>query len=199
MSDLDEELAKAVREGEDAPAVAGPAPGRASERAESSPRRKGHWGLLVALLALGGGMLALLFTGFEGSAVYSKTVDQLMIERERLVGRNVRVQGKLVEGTLRKRDEPCEYRFTIKNEGHTVPVRYAQCVVPDTFRDVPGMAVDVTAEGQLTEQGFFQAKQIMAKCPSKYEEKVKNGEATPYDRPIPPIADAASDGRTTRL
>jgi cytochrome c-type biogenesis protein CcmE len=95
----------------------------------------------------------------------------------------VRVEGKLVTGTLKRRAEPCEYRFTLQKNGAELPVRFAGCVVPDTFRDVPGMDVDVTAEGKLSGEGYFVASQIMAKCPSKYEERVKKGEKLPYGEP----------------
>ncbi|HKO93425.1 MAG TPA: cytochrome c maturation protein CcmE, partial [Polyangiaceae bacterium] len=42
-------------------------------------------------------------------------------------------------------------------------------VVPDTFRDVAGVEVEVTAEGRLSADGRLQATKIFAKCPSKYE------------------------------
>ena len=55
--------------------------------------------------------------------------------------------------------------------GVELPVSYAQCVVPDTFRDVKGVEVEVTAEGRMTPDGHLEASKIMAKCPSKYEMK----------------------------
>ena len=197
MSSLDEELAHAVRRSEqDAPAkpsadeepvVLGSAPPRVARTA-----RWRNLGLLAALLGISGAVLAVVLTSTE-AAVYSKGVDQLVEQRARLAGRNVRINGKLVEGTLKRRDRPCEYRFTLTKNGATVPVRYAQCVVPDTFRDVPGMEVQVTAEGQLNQDGYFVANQIMAKCPSKYEEQMKQGKAVPY----PKAQNVSSfDGRT---
>jgi cytochrome c-type biogenesis protein CcmE len=47
---------------------------------------------------------------------------------------------------------------------------------------MPGMDVSVTAEGKLTEAGNFEASNIMAKCPSKYEmkDRAKSGEAAPH-------------------
>ena len=48
-------------------------------------------------------------------------------------------------------------------------MRYAQCVIPDTFRDMPGGGVQVTIEGALTDKGDFEATLVMAKCASKYE------------------------------
>ena len=63
-----------------------------------------------------------------------------------------------------------------------MPVRYAQCVVPDTFRDVPGMDVGVTVEGELLTDNSFEATSVLAKCPSKYEMKQKaaGGEKMPH-------------------
>jgi cytochrome c-type biogenesis protein CcmE len=54
--------------------------------------------------------------------------------------------------------------------------------VPDTFRDVPGMDVGVTVEGELQSDQSFLASSVLAKCPSKYEmkEKQKNGEQMPH-------------------
>jgi len=61
-------------------------------------------------------------------------------------------------------------------------VHYPQCSVPDTFRDVPNVDVEVTAEGTLTETGTFDASRIMAKCPSKYEmeQRAASGETVPH-------------------
>jgi cytochrome c-type biogenesis protein CcmE len=185
MSRLDEELAQAVDDTE----AGSPAREPASERPvvqatpTDSPRSRRHLGLLIALLVMGGGILALVFTSFEGAAIYSKGVDELMAERTKLASRNVRVEGTLVKGSLVRRDQPCEYRFRIAKNGSEVEVRYPQCVVPDTFRDVPGMDVAVTAEGKLASEGHFQAATIFAKCPSKYEmkDRAAKGEQAPHE------------------
>jgi cytochrome c-type biogenesis protein CcmE len=97
----------------------------------------------------------------------------VIAEGARLGTRRVRVEGTLVHGTLQRRDQPCEYRFTIKGKDAELPVRYAKCIVPDTFRDVPGMDVGVTVNGKLGAGGTFEANEVMAKCPSKYEMKEK--------------------------
>lgn len=178
MATVDEELAKAVEESEadiaSRPVVVG--------AAAPQPKVRRELGLLIALLVMGGAILVLVMTTFNDSAIYSKTVDQLMSERGSLSGRNVRVQGTLVKGTLARRDSPCEYRFRLQKNGTEVEVRYPQCVVPDTFRDVPNMDVDVTATGKLASDGHFQATEIMAKCPSKYDMKQRaaSGEKAPH-------------------
>ncbi len=177
MSDLDKELERAVAASDEAAPVARPV-----VQAPVAPRRKGNVGLLIGLLVMGGGILTLVFTSFKGSAVYSKDVDDLVRDKAAYSDRAVRVTGTLVKGTLVRRDQPCEYRFNIEKKGVVLPVHYAQCIVPDTFRDMPGMDVSVTAEGKLAQDDHFEASMIMAKCPSKYEmkERQKGGEHAPH-------------------
>ena len=139
-------------------------------------------GLLITLLVMVGGLVGLFLVGFKEAAIYAMPVDQVMAQTQKLVGRRIRVEGELVPGTLVKRDSPCEYRFTVfplQKEGAPpaadtkmhLPVRYAQCVIPDTFRDMPAGGVQVTIEGSLTAEGHFQATQVFAKCSSKYDPK----------------------------
>jgi len=180
---VDKELARAVEEAEAGDSVAAVVPATAEPTADP-PKPKRSLGLLVGLLVIVAGVLTLVFTSFEGSAIYSLGVDQLVKEQARYAPRSLRVTGMLVKGTLARRDEPCEYRFKIESPGtgSVLPVRFPQCVVPDTFRDMPGMDVEVTAEGKLGPGGQFEANLIMAKCPSKYEmqQRAAGGEAAPH-------------------
>jgi cytochrome c-type biogenesis protein CcmE len=180
MSRLDDELAEAVKEAE-AVAVAAPvAP------AVQSQHKRRNVGLLIGVLAIGSGMLMLIMTSFDGSGQWSRDIDQFVSEKDRMAGRNVRINGTLVRGSLRKRDNPCEYRFELTKGGATMAVRYPNCVVPDTFRDVPEAETQVTAHGKLDPAGHFQASHIEAKCPSKYEmqQRAAKGEKMPH-APMP--------------
>ena len=167
---LDDELAAAIRptgdEG-DAPAVEKPA----ARRAGGEPRGGRNVGLLVALLAMVGALVALFMVGFKDAAVYAMPLDKLVSGKDQLAGRKVRVEAELVPGTLVKRDQPCEYRFVMHGQQEKLPVRYAKCVIPDTFRDVPEGGVQVTVEGALSRTGEFEATLVMAKCASKYDPK----------------------------
>src|SRR6185312_9564439 len=158
-------------------------PRRRRDEAPDDPQdRRKRMLLVIPLVAVAAGLVAMVLGGMKDNAIYSKPVDQLMKERDRFAGRSVRAEGNLVHGSLVKRDSPCEYRFTITKNGVDVPVRYAQCVVPDTFRDVPGMDVGVTVEGQLQADNTFVASNVLAKCPSKYEmkERQQRGETMPH-------------------
>ena len=127
-------------------------------------------------------IVALVLVGMQDKGVYSKDVDVLVAEKAKFVGKPVRVEGNLVHGSLVKRESPCEYRFTIEKNGVEVPVRFQKCVVPDTFRDMPGVDVGVTVEGELLADSSLEASQVLAKCPSKYEMKQKaaSGEKVPH-------------------
>jgi len=155
---------------------------RDGEDEESPDAARKRLLLLVPLVMAAAAIVALVLGGMQDKGVYSKPVDQLVAEKDKFVNKPVRAEGNLVHGTLVKKDSPCEYRFRIEKNGVEVPVRYGGCVVPDTFRDVPGMDVGVTIEGQLHADNTLEASQVLAKCPSKYEMKQKqqNGEKAPH-------------------
>ena len=62
-----------------------------------------------------------------------------------------------------------------------MPVRFSQCVVPDTFRD--GLGIQVTVQGELDADKAFIANQVIPRCPSKYEmqQRLEAGEKIPHE------------------
>ena len=145
------------------PATGAPAP---------PPPRRGNVGLLAALLTMVSAVVLLFVFGLKEAPIYAMTLAEFMSKGEEMTDRRVRIDGELVPGTLVKRDKPCEFRFTLRDaEKKDVPhleVRFPQCIVPDTFRDMPEGGVFVTAEGTMKADGYFEANEIMAKCSSKY-------------------------------
>lgn len=155
-------------------------PAQAESKPGMSPALK--IGIIVALL---GGAVGLLLFGSSASDafVYSKLVDEVMTKPKEFAGRELRVEGQLKPGSIKFREDPCEWRFVIEKAGKEMAVEYPQCVVPDTFRD--GMGISVTVQGKLTGGGGFLANQVVPRCPSKYEmqQKKKNGEVMPHAAP----------------
>src|SRR5262249_21621637 len=151
------------------------------EEVDPEQSKKGLY-LLMGLVGVGALAASLALFGMKDNAIYSKPVDQLVAEKAKFTDKQVRAEGNLVHGSLVKRDSTCEYRFTIQKNGVEVPVRFPQCVVPDTFRDVPDMDVGVTVEGELRADNTFDATTVLAKCPSKYEmkERAGRGEKMPH-------------------
>ncbi len=164
--------------GSDAP------PPRRGRADVEEPNTRRWVGPAVAVgLAMGAAAIAaLVLGGMQDNAIYSKPVDALLAQKARFVHRPVRAEGNLVHGSLVKRELPCEYRFSIEKNGAELPVRFAQCIVPDTFRDVPDVDVGVTVEGELQADATFEATSVLAKCPSKYEmqQRKQHGEQMPH-------------------
>lgn len=82
-----------------------------------------------------------------------------------------RLAGFVDEGSVERDSSGLVVRFAMRDEAgsHRLPVVYdvraTGSRIPDTFAE--GGQVVVT--GQLDGEGFFQASQLLAKCPSKYE------------------------------
>jgi cytochrome c-type biogenesis protein CcmE len=162
---------------------------------EPEPSGRRPWAgpaLAVGLAAGAAAITGLVLSTMQSNAIYSKPVDELLAGKAKFLGRPVRAEGTLVHGSLEKREQPCEYRFTISKNGASLPVRFAQCVVPDTFRDVPGLDVGVTVEGELQPDNGFEATSVLAKCPSKYDmqQRKQRGEEMPHG----PLASAQFPG-----
>jgi cytochrome c-type biogenesis protein CcmE len=157
--------------------------GSAGREPTAGRSKRGPVFRVALVLALLGGAVALILLGGSASEafVYSKLVDQVMQDPAQFRGRELRVEGQLKSGSIQFREEPCEWRFVIEKAGKEMPVRFPQCVVPDTFRD--GMGISVTVQGKLAADGAsFVANQVVPRCPSKYEmqQRKKNGEVMPH-------------------
>lgn len=136
--------------------------------------------LVFAVLAVA---LGLMMYGSDASNafVYSKLVHEVMDTPAQFHDRELRVEGDLKQGTILFREDPCEWRFVIHKHNRELPVRFPQCIVPDTFKDTAGLVV--TVQGKLQDDGTFLANQLIPRCPSKYEmkERQQNGEAMPHE------------------
>jgi len=159
--------------------VAEPLTGESPRAAERSglPR----WKLALVVAALGGVVVFLLLgSNAQEAFVYSKQVDEVIAQPAEWRGRELRVEGLLTQGSIRFRESPCEWRFTLEKNGREMPVRFPQCIVPDTFRD--GVNLSVVVQGKLEGDGAFLASQVVPRCPSKYEmqQRQRNGETMPH-------------------
>lgn len=92
-------------------------------------------------------------------------VDELRRNEASYAGKIVRATGVLVAGSLRRLNEPCETLLALQRGGAVLPVRYRQCVVPETLRELPGVDVEVVAEGILQTDGHFEASALSVPVP----------------------------------
>ena len=200
MSNVDDELRRALDAAPDQEKTTGVAQADDLDE-EATGGRRGNVGLLIALVVMGAAVLLLVMGQDSQDLKYAKSVEEVFQQGDSLKDKTVKVQGALVPGSLLKRDDPCEYRFKIhekgKPESEPLSVRYEQCIVPDTFRDVKGMEVEVTVHGRLAGD-YIAANQIEAKCPSRYEMQQRQaaGEDKPHGEgmPVNPMMDQLSKG-----
>lgn len=181
MTDDTSDLLARAKAGDAAPEEPVRARGTAKDAAK---RRSTILKIVVVLGLLSAGVAALV--GSESSPfVYSRMVGEVVENPEDWQGRTLRVEGQLANGSVRFREDPCEWRFTLEESGRQMPVEFSQCVVPDTFRD--GMGISVVVEGQIREDGSFVASQVIPRCPSRYEmdQRQQAGEAMPHGAPPP--------------
>ncbi|HEX6273673.1 MAG TPA: cytochrome c maturation protein CcmE [Polyangiaceae bacterium] len=147
-----------------------PGPGRAPSR---RALRQGRL-LLAGGVAFGAVLLTLAAGFFDPKPIYARSVSEFARHPQRET--RSRVYGMLVPGSLCKVEGECEFRFRLADTRQPAPgqseleIRFGECVIPDTFRDVPGFEVELSVEGELCEGcSYFEATQVYAKCPGKYE------------------------------
>jgi len=97
--------------------------------------------------------------------VFYLTVEELRARGSEVYGEDVRVSGHVEEGTIDSNPMSMEHRFVITADGERLSVFY-KGVAPDTFKD----GAEVVVEGKYDPSGLFLAENLLAKCPSKYEE-----------------------------
>jgi cytochrome c-type biogenesis protein CcmE len=117
-----------------------------------------RWALLALVMAVCVGFL--VYTATRSSAEYYRTIPEARAAINSSA--DVRVLGT-VQDDLQRLQGGEEVRFTAAAGGDSMPVAYSG-PVPDIFR--PG--VQVVLEGHIDASGVFQARTLLAKCPSRF-------------------------------
>lgn len=120
-----------------------------------------RFALAMALIVLSLAYLA--FTGVEESKSYYVTVKELQQMGDGARSKRLRVAGNVAPGSIRRSGTHAQ--FDLVEEGRTLHVDYKGSEPPpDTFKD----NAQALAEGTYGQDAVFHAKQIQAKCASKY-------------------------------
>jgi len=101
----------------------------------------------------------LVYSASGGSSEYYLTVTEL---RSQSTSGDVRVAG-VVQNDVQRSEGGLQVRFTEKDGTASMPVEY-HGTLPDIFQ--PG--ITVVAEGRLGADGIFHARNVLAKCPSRF-------------------------------
>ena len=123
---------------------------------------------VVILLALG----YLAYTGVQESKSYYVTIKELRGMGDSAYTKRLRVAGNVVAGSIRRTGTRVE--FILVEQDQTLPVVYSGTEAPpDTFKDDS----QALADGSFGRDGVFHAKQLQAKCASKYAPQQKGAPA----------------------
>ncbi len=107
----------------------------------------------------------LIFFGLTQTSQWAMNVSELRARGNSAIGQGARVTGQLEANSVQKDVKQNKISFVLTDGTSTLPVSYTG-VVPDTF----DRAVEVVAEGKMNSDGTFTATNVLARCPSKYDE-----------------------------
>jgi cytochrome c-type biogenesis protein CcmE len=126
---------------------------------ETSKYLKFGGATVVILVALG----YLAYTGVQESKSYYVTIKELRGMGDTAYTKRLRVAGNVQPGSIRRTGTKVE--FTLVENDQVLPVVYSGTEAPpDTFKDNS----QALADGSFGRDGVFHAKQLQAKCASKY-------------------------------
>ena len=136
-------------------------------------------------LALGGALVLALFGGFFYSVVddgvgafqYYHTLSELsqsLKDGKVDTSAGLRLNGTVVPGSIEKDLQKMQVRFTMTDGSTKLKVVLTRIDVSDLFKD----DAMVVVEGKLLQDGVFEAAQLYAKCPTKYEAAEKHPTAS---------------------
>ena len=125
-------------------------------------RRTFRWSFIVAGVLIAGAVLYLVLANTRSSAEYYMTMSELQ-HCTTCVTQTVRVAGEVEPSSIQRNAKTQVLRFTMTDGKLALPVVY-NGIVPDAFN----AGLTVVVEGHM-EQGVFQAKNLLVKCPSKFQ------------------------------
>src|SRR2546422_9348829 len=126
---------------------------------ETSKYLKFGGAILVILISLG----FLAYTGVQESKSYYVTIKELRGMGDSVFSKRLRVAGNVQPGSIKRTGTRVE--FVLIEQDQSLSVVYSGTEAPpDTFKDNS----QALAEGSFGRDGVFHAKQLQAKCASKY-------------------------------
>lgn len=132
-------------------------------------------------MLIGGGLVVALFGGFFYSVVdegvgafqYYHTLGELsqaLKDGKADPDAGMRLNGTVVAGSIQKDLQNMQISFRMTDGTSQLPVLLTRIDVSDLFKD----DAHVVIEGHLRKDGVFEAQQLFAKCPTKYEAAEQN-------------------------
>jgi cytochrome c-type biogenesis protein CcmE len=126
------------------------------------PKRKKRLWLVIGVVLFSSAGIGLIAYGLSGNINLFYPPAEVAAGKAPH-GQAIRVGGMVVEGSIQRSKTSLEVRFEVTDYAAVVPVVYSG-ILPDLFDEGQG----VVAAGMLTEQGLFQATEVLAKHDENY-------------------------------
>lgn len=123
---------------------------------------------LIGFLVIIGVFVYLLSTTFTSSLQYYLTASELQAKELSYRGKTIKVAGKAASVQQVEIEGKNGYHFQVVEGGASIPVVH-DGFVPDTFKE----GAEVVVTGKIFPDGTLHSTEILAKCASKYEAKIK--------------------------
>jgi cytochrome c-type biogenesis protein CcmE len=141
---------------------------------ETSKYLKFGGATLLILMSLG----YLAYTGVQESKSYYVTIKELRGLGDSAYTKRLRVAGNVQPGSIRRTGTKVE--FMLIEQDQSLAVVYSGTEAPpDTFKDNS----QALADGSFGRDGVFHAKQLQAKCASKYAPQQPGTNGAPAEQP----------------
>src|SRR6202167_6105855 len=145
------------------------------------------FGSVTVLILISLGYLA--YTGVQDSKSYYVTIKELNGMGNDAYAKRLRVAGNVVPGSIKRSGTRVD--FLLKENDLTLPVSYTGTEAPpDTFKDDS----HALADGSFGRDGIFHAKQLQAKCASKYAPQQSQPGAAPVAEPAKSMSQNQNSG-----
>ena len=119
--------------------------------------------IAASLVAAAIGYLA--YVGAASSWQYYLSVDEAVTDAAHLLGKPIRVSGRVAAGTLAIVEDRRQATFELHGKQHKMRVT-CHCSLPDNLAE----NIDVVVEGKLQADGILGHK-IITRCASKYQQQ----------------------------
>ena len=127
---------------------------------------------LVGSVVIAAAVSYLIYAGIRETSVYYLSIEEFGAQKEALVGKRLRVSGRVERGTVDWNAGTLDLRFALggmterNDDGRSglLPVEF-RGILPDMFGEGQGVVV----EGVYRPDNTFAAGTILTSCPSRYE------------------------------
>jgi cytochrome c-type biogenesis protein CcmE len=121
--------------------------------------------LMIGTVVVAAAIGYLAYVGAASSWQYYVTVDEAVSDSATLLGKQIRVSGRVSPGSLAIVDDRRQATFELHGEQHAIHVT-CHCSLPDNLAE----NIEVVIEGILQANGISGHK-VITRCASKYQPK----------------------------